>query len=323
MKLTFVHPVRRFAEAARPYNEWWRFALGLFVFALFSVLFILLGKIGLTAIIVGPPTEGDWGMKAAEAVNAQLFPPGSAMASLFVLGLFITQWPALWIALRLVHHRALRTLFGPEERINWGHFRVGLGVALLIGTISWAPTIFGDGGFETFRSIGFDRWAPMLLIGVPILFVQTASEEMVFRGYMLQQFASRFWSPLAWSIVPSVLFALAHTADSTILGISWFHFVFGMIMAAVVSRTANLGGAIGLHLGNNIINILIVSGPSKTINGLALFSVDAGVSTRLSNYIFIALMFFGVMTFIVLKDRQFIREWRLAREMRKAAPHLN
>jgi membrane protease YdiL (CAAX protease family) len=317
VSFAFVHPVRSFSEAARPYDEWWRFALGIFVLYLLSFLFILLGNLGLRAIILVPPTIETWGAEAVNAIRMPLFPPGSAAASLLVLGMFITQWPALWVMLRVVHLRRLTTLFGPTGRINWRHFRIGLAVSLGIGGIAWAPTLFGN-GMEAFTPADLNRWAPMLLLGVPLLFVQVASEEMVFRGYMLQQFAAKFWTPLGWSIVPSVLFALSHSADNTVLGISWFHFVFGMIMAAVTSRTANLGAAIGLHLGHNIINILIVSGQSKVINGLALFAVAPETDTGLSNYIYIALMFVSVMAFIFMRDRVFIREWRRAKALRAA-----
>ena len=317
VSLAFVHPVRSFSEAARPHDEWWRFALGIFVFYLLSVLFILLGNIGIRAILFGPPSMESWGVEAKNAVRLPLFPAGSAAASLAVLGMFITQWPALWVMLRVVHLRRLDSLFGPTCKINWTHFRIGLAVSLSIGAIAWAPTLFGEGPAE-FTAIDINRWIPLLFLGVPLIFVQVASEEMVFRGYMLQQFAAKFWSPLGWSIVPSLLFALSHSADNTVFGISWFHFVFGLIMAAVTSRTANLGAAIGLHLGHNIINILIISAPSKTVSGLALFAVSQKADTQLSNYIYIALMFICVMTFIFLRDRTFIREWRRAKAIRMA-----
>ncbi len=314
-----MHPIRSFSEAARPYDEWWRFALGVFVLYLLSILFIMLGQIGIRAIIEGPPSMESWGMDAVAAINRPIFPPGSAASSLLVLGMFATQWPALWIMLRVVHLRRLATLFGPTLHINWSDLRIGLAVSLTIGAIAWAPTVF-SGEDVMRRSLDFWDWAPLLLLGVPLLFVQVATEEMVFRGYMLQQFASKYWTPLGWSIVPSVLFALLHSADTTVLGISWFHFVFGMIMAAVTSRTANLGAAIGLHLGHNIMNILIISPPSKVVNGLSLISLSPETDTKLSNYIYIALMFAGVMLFIFLRDRVFIRDWRKAKaEQAKAA----
>jgi len=318
VSFAFVHPVRSFSEAARPYDEWWRFALGVFVLFLLSFLFILLGKIGIRAIIYGPPSIENWGIEVSLAVRAPIFPPGSAASGLLVLGMFITQWPALWVMLRVVHLRRMATLFGPTGRINWHDFRVGLAVSLIIGCVAWAPAIFA-GGADAFTARDLSSWAPLLLMGLPLLFVQVASEEMVFRGYMLQQFAAKYWTPLGWSIMPSLLFALMHSADTTVLGISWFHFVFGMIMAAVTSRTANLGGAIGLHMGHNTINILIVSPPSKVVNGLSLIEIAPGTDTVLSNYIYIALMFVSVMLFIFLRDRIFIREWRRAKAQSEAA----
>lgn len=275
----------------------------------------MLSSLGLRAIVMGPPSLERWGVDAIEAAGAPIFAPGTAGATLVLLGTFITKWPGLWIMLHLVHRRHLNTLFGPEGRLNWSHLRFGLGVSLAVGAIAWGPTIFGEGvSAFTVRDVG--DWLVLLALGLPLLFVQVATEEMVFRGYWLQQLASRFWSPVAWSVLPSLVFAYAHNTDTPILGVSWFHFVFGMIMAAVTSRTGNLGAAIGMHLGHNVINILVVSSASKSTGGIAMFTLRPGIDTELSNQIYVALIFLCITVFMFVRDWTFIRQWRAARAAR-------
>jgi hypothetical protein len=53
-------------------------------------------------------------------------------------------------------------------------------------------------------------WASFLPLALVGVLVQTGAEEVLFRGYLQQQLAARFASPLAWMVLPSVIFALLH-----------------------------------------------------------------------------------------------------------------
>jgi membrane protease YdiL (CAAX protease family) len=48
---------------------------------------------------------------------------------------------------------------------------------------------------------------PLALVGV---LIQTGAEEVLFRGYMQQQLAARFSSPILWMVLPSAIFAALH-----------------------------------------------------------------------------------------------------------------
>ena len=57
------------------------------------------------------------------------------------------------------------------------------------GSAAWAPLIFSrQGEIATFAPL--EDWLLLLAIGLPLIFVQCAAEEMLFRGYLLQQFAA-------------------------------------------------------------------------------------------------------------------------------------
>ena len=270
------------------------------------VLFGALTRIGAHAMQDGAPRARS--VEALfRAVQTEAARTGSATSMLLVLATFAAAWPALWLTLR-VHRRPGATLFGPTGRINWTHFRIGLAISLALGAAAWLPILHTHGAAQ-FSVRPLDEWLPLMAVALPLIFVQCSAEELFFRGYLLQQIAARSWSILGWSILPSLLFGFAHHDPNGLFGLSWYHFVFGLVMAAVTSRTANLGAAIGLHFGINIVNLLVVS-PERQLSGLALVTYPHGMDVRPALFTYIAVMFVGATVFMATMDLRFLRAWK-------------
>jgi uncharacterized protein len=131
------------------------------------------------------------------------------------------------------------------------------------------------------------RWLLLLPLSLLAVLVQVSAEEIVFRGYVQQQLAARFNSPLIWMVLPSALFALGHylpaEAGENALMVALWAGVFGILMADLTARSGSLGPAIAVHLWNNVSAILIVSLPDD-LSGLALyltpFSMDDAAAIR-------------------------------------------
>jgi membrane protease YdiL (CAAX protease family) len=103
-------------------------------------------------------------------------------------------------------------------------------------------------------------WLPLLLLSV---LGQTAGEEVLFRGYLLQSLAARFQSPLVWAAVPAVIFTLVHwDADATMrMNLAALSSValFAVGCTLLVWRTGNLGAAMGMHFATNVGAIIMVA----------------------------------------------------------------
>ena len=111
------------------------------------------------------------------------------------------------------------------------------------------------------------------------MFIQVATEELIFRGYFTQLLAAHFQSKVIWMGVPSVLFGLGHYAPSTygenawlIVGITC---LFGLMLTEVTVRTGNLAPAIAVHFVNNIFALLIV-GLDGDLSMLSLYVMPFG-----------------------------------------------
>ncbi len=304
----FTHPLIAYARPAREGAGAWRTLVGVALVAAFVFLFVKVARIGMAQALLGG--HGTTLLEAASNVHRPL-------GVLMTLGAFLAVWPALWLVLPLIHKRRANTLFGPSGKLNWRHFRYGAAASMAVGAAAWGPVLWDlDGAVDVFPRLG--EWALLAALALPLVFVQTAAEELLFRGYLLQQLAARSLSILGWSVLPSLLFGLAHPSEGAWLGISWYHFIFGLVMAAVTSRTANLGAATGLHFGNNFVNILLVS-PAAEVSGLALIEVPEGdLAPRVA---YLAMMFVGAALFMGWMDLRFLREFRASRRAEAAEAH--
>ncbi|WP_432450340.1 CPBP family intramembrane glutamic endopeptidase [Aliiroseovarius marinus] len=197
---------------------------------------------------------------------------------------FLGYHAGLWVTLRLLHKRGFRSLFGPARHIGWRHFTNGVAIALGVVVLAMIlgqlqelllpPELPTPSEIDPARDVG--TWAMWLLPACVLVFVQIMAEELVFRGYLLQQLRARFRTIWLWAILPSALFGLLHF-DPTTYGVNAYYYVLhttvvGIVLALVTLQTGNIGAAAGLHFGNNISLVLV--GNTGSLEGFSLFLVQ-------------------------------------------------
>jgi membrane protease YdiL (CAAX protease family) len=222
---------------------------------------------------------------AAVAATLPLALSAGGFAARAGVVLYLASFAALLagvlLAARLLQGRGPATLLGP------GGFRpraFGVGVAVIAAAALASLAALALLAPPT-RQMPLGQWAAWLPLALPAILVQSAAEEAAFRGFLMQSLAARFRSPLAWWLVPSVLFGLLHwnpaelgpNAQLGVLGTT----IIGLALADVTARTGNLSAAIGLHFANNVMAMLVVALPSP-VSGLALFlsGVDPSDTAR-------------------------------------------
>ena len=120
----------------------------------------------------------------------------------------------------------------------------------------------------------------LLPLSLGVVFIQISAEEIFFRGYLQQQLAARFQSPLVWMVLPSVLFAMGHyqpaeAGENAVMIVVWAG-VFGLLMADLTARSGTIGPALAVHFVNNVTALLITSLPDS-LGGLALWHAPFGM----------------------------------------------
>ena len=189
--------------------------------------------------------------------------------TLVLLGSFIAMAAAPMLLAPVLHQRRIATLIGPLRQAARDFGRVALATA----AVQAGALVFWALAYDVTPNVAFGQWAVLLPLGLAGVLLQTGAEELVFRGYIVQQLAARFRSPLIWGVVPAVGFGLLHSDPA--MGTETWHLVlattiFGLIATDLTARTGTLGAAWGMHFTNNAGAILILS-TEGNISGLSLF----------------------------------------------------
>lgn len=212
------------------------------------------------------------GWFAALLVPGLLFGPPAdrAAAVLAYLAAFAAVPLTLALVLRGLHGRGLSGVIGPGGLRGRTLFAA---MALVLG-LAGLGLLAGDAVPEPRQD--WRGWLMLLPLAVPLVAVQSASEELVFRGYLLQGLAARWRAPLVWALGPALLFGVLHWNPAmfgpnapAVVAVT---VLAGLVLADVTARTGNLSAAIGLHAANNLWAFLVLAPPSD-LAVLALFTL--------------------------------------------------
>ncbi|WP_147109635.1 CPBP family intramembrane glutamic endopeptidase [Tateyamaria sp. syn59] len=264
-------PHAHFIEPARDRAQLWRLALGIVLVAGF---FLVLSNLVIGTIlgVLEPQTASTIVRDAQTGRTA-----GGMLLLLFQLGLLAV---AASMVVVMVHKRGPATLIGPIG-LAVRQFGAVLFMLVLLTIALWLlpPYDIGEGTLTLNMSPG--RWLLLLPIAVVAVLVQIGAEEIVFRGYLQQQLAARFRSPLIWMIAPAALFGAGHylpdSAGSNALTIALWATMFGILMADLTARSGTLGPAMAVHFANNI-SVMVLTATPDEMSGLALYVLPFGMA---------------------------------------------
>lgn len=255
---SYIAPAR-----ARP--QLWRLVAGFILAAGIGFLWViaLFGTVFLVAGMDGGPAWLDR-MTRADTPTSTLL-------------VIATLWGLAFGAMAvtpLLHKRSAWTLFGPWRRMR-RHFLLA---TLACGGVLALSAIIPF-GYTPVPNLDLGLWLNFLPLSLVIILGQSGAEELFFRGYLQQQLAARFASPLAWMVLPSALFAMAHYDPASSPTVSWLVVaatgLFGLCAADLTARTGSIGAAWGFHFANNVVAILILS-LDGTLSGLSLYVTPFG-----------------------------------------------
>ncbi len=256
-------------------NAWWRYVLGVSTIAFF---WIVLGYVPYMALLGSglEPTP----MLEFVAVNLSIF--------MMLAGLVV--------AVKWIHGRPLMSLVAPDLRLDWR--RVGRGAAawLVIGAVmALAEHVLFPGRY--YLSYNAERFYPFLVAVLLLTPLQSAAEELVFRGYLMQGLGLLTRRPLAVAVASSIIFTLPHLMNPEVgeYGVAIMaanYFAIGMLLATATLRDGRLELAIGLHAINNVFLALLAN-----YDGSALATESVFTAAELDPVYSLAALVLGAFAF--------------------------
>ncbi len=282
-----------YVEAARRgKHRGWRYVLGLVVI-LFAWLVVGTGASVLVAIALSGQPD-----------YYVLDPFGKF---LFVMVGFPFFLAGVLITVTFIHRRYPLTLITAQEKISWrrvGHGFVAWFVpAFLIGVLG-QYLFYPDTFTFNFDLATFALFVPLALVFTAI---QTTTEELFFRGYIVQGASMISTNRVFLALVAAVVFTLPHLLNPEVSAGGWltvfsnYFLATGLLWAVVSLIDGTTELAIGAHFANNIIGILLFNIAGSAATTPALFTISEFHATYVALSVLVAVPVFLAIAYKVFK----------------------
>ena len=257
--------------ARRGRNDWWRYLIS---FPAILAIWLLVGSIPVVFLMAYVSMDGD----PATGFSGTGFTGVNVIVEfLFTMSSFIPFIAATLLAVRFIHARPLKTLITGDTRIRWGRIFAGAGVWFaLAGVISLMEALLYPGRYVlNFQPATLLLFALFALIFIPI---QTSSEELFFRGYLLQWMGLRLKNKWLLSLLNGILFFLPHSVNpemasgSILVGLGYF--AMGFFLTLITLQDHGMELALGMHAANNLFAALFANYSVTALPSPSLFTVQ-------------------------------------------------
>jgi uncharacterized protein len=247
--------------------HWWRVLIGLPLAVTLAFLSALL--VGLLVAVAVASVVELFGLGSADAVfqgltlTGDLTPPTLLIVNLSLAGLI----PVTWLTVRYLHHLRPRWLGSVRPGLRWRLLGLYLGAAVLSTFVAYVLSAFllpaqapGSGAGQAQSTATTAAFLVVIALSTPL---QSAGEEYLFRGYLLQGFGALVRAPWFALVCTSLLFATAHGSQNLALFVD--RFAFGLVAGGLVMFTGGLEVGIALHVVNNLL-VLGLSAATGTLS---------------------------------------------------------
>ncbi len=221
------------------------------------------------------------GAEANEILNALM--GKSAAVYAFMLLTFPAALVGLYLGQKLIHKRTITALHTAFAKFRWKR-------AAQAFFIMWA-VLAGFGAITHFMGLSpasyvFDvkRFFGYALISILLLPIQSATEEIVFRGYLNKGITHLTRNKWIAFFITSAMFMAMHLANPEAVAgaekgilpiVMSGYFFFGFAACLMVLIDDGLESAIGVHAGNNTFAAIFVNYENSVLPTPSVFQVKA------------------------------------------------
>jgi membrane protease YdiL (CAAX protease family) len=216
-----------------------------------------------------------------------------------LFSMFIFAFAGLMMVVRRVHKKTLTSIVTAYDKVRFKRFFFAFGIwgVLLIISVLLAYFLNKDEVKVQFDPVNFIFLVVVCVILMPI---QTTTEELIFRGYLVQGLSQVFKNGIIPLIITSVLFGMVHMDNPEAKTYGWltmlpYYTIFGFFLGAITLLDEGLELAMGIHCANNLISSLLITSPNGVLKTDAIF-VASGEDPA-SEFITWAVM--ALITFII------------------------
>lgn len=293
-------------------NEFWQYLLGI-VAAFFGYLTFQL--IMMVPLVTAAMSHGISMTEISENPNI-LFNPekigvNKSLLLALMMGMFVFTLLFLWLALKFIQKKPLSSIITGFENIRWKRYFFSFGIwAALISILTIVTYVSSPEEIEVRFNAG--NFAILFIVAVIFIPIQTATEELIFRGYLMQGFGLAFKNGIAPLIITSVLFGLMHASNPEakvhgLLIMMPYYIFFGAFLGMLTLLDEGAELAMGIHCANNLMSSLLVCSKNSVLQTDAIFYT----SSENPGGEFITWIVMASICFFILFKKYKLSNWKL------------
>lgn len=261
-------------------NQWWMYVLGVLAAFLGYLVFQV---IMMVPLLSGAMSNGITMKEISENPNILFNPDAVGMNRSVLLalmmGMFVFCLVFFWGAIKFIQKKTLPSIITGFENIRWSRYLFSFGIwgILLVG-LTIVSYLISPQDME----IRFDAEKFIILLIVSVIFIpiQTATEEIIFRGYLMQGLGLAFKNGILPLIITSVLFGLMHASNPEakahgLLIMMPYYIFFGAFLGLLTLLDEGAELAMGIHCANNLLSSLLVCSKNSVLQTDAIFYTNA------------------------------------------------
>ncbi len=207
---------------------------------------------------------------------------------------FVCAFVGLYVVVEKLHHQKFITIITSRTKVDWKRVFLSFGVWSIVSIIAFFITylIDPDTIIWQFKPLPFFLLFCITIVLMPI---QTTTEELVFRGYLMQGFynlAQNKWFPL---LMTSIIFGTMHIFNPEVEKMGYFILVYyigtGLFLGIITLMDEGTELALGFHAANNMVASLLVTSDFTVFQTPSIFKGISEPSINFEVFIPVLILF--------------------------------
>jgi len=249
-------------------NEFWKYLIG-------SILVFIASIIGQIPIGLAVVYEVFVNSKPIPLVDKDLYTMFDSNWLLFLMLLsFVFAIFGLYLVVKKIHKQTFKSIITSRKKIDWKRFFVAFSIWALI-SISLIVISYFSNGSEIELQFNLIPFLILSAIAIILIPIQTSTEELIFRGYLMQGFynlSKNKWFPL---VMTSVIFGTMHIFNPEVREMGNIILVYyigtGFFLGIITLMDEGTELALGFHAANNLISALLITADYSVLQTHAIF----------------------------------------------------
>lgn len=277
-------------------NDFWKYLVGsLIVFVASLVGQIPIGLAMLYEIFVNK--------KPIPTTDKDLYSMFDSNLFLFLMLIsFLFAFFGLYLVVKKIHNQVFKEIITSRKKIDWKRFFTAFSIWAIV-SISMILVTYYSQNSQIEIQFNLVPFLILSVIAIVLIPIQTSTEELLFRGYLMQGFynlSKNKWFPL---VMTSVIFGTMHIANPEVAEMGYIVLVYyigtGFFLGIITLMDEGTELALGFHAANNLTAALLITSDYSVLRTHAIFK---DLSKPEVNYeIFMPILFYIILIVVFAK----------------------